>query len=126
MAHEKVYGICEDKCREEVIPKSQYYLFRREGERNPGSGTIILRYLPYPEGFTYKNCIVVGGTLHLGKNVGSYEKTYRAWDRCDYKPNSRLEIDLTEQGIAVYGYAEDSDADAYAGYCVLFALMRII
>ena len=25
MAHEKVYGICENKCREEVYPKSETY-----------------------------------------------------------------------------------------------------
>lgn len=25
MAHEKVYGICEDKCRVEVYPKTQTY-----------------------------------------------------------------------------------------------------
>lgn len=125
MAHEKVYGICEDKCKEEVIPKSQYYLFQHDASRSPGGGTITLRYLPYPEGFTYKNCIVVGGTLHLGKYAGGYTKTYRAWDRYDDR-HSRLEIDLTEQGIAVYGYPGDSAEDECYQYRVLFALMRII
>ena len=41
MAHEKVYGICENKCKVEVIPKKNLLILEGEVQLNSGVGKTI-------------------------------------------------------------------------------------
>lgn len=44
MAHEKVYGICESKCKEEVLPKTQAFGITNVVVDEESSGTVNLDF----------------------------------------------------------------------------------
>lgn len=63
MAHEKVYGICEDKCKVEVYGKgSNVYEIppTKASIRTTSTNTVAQIKIDYPEGFTYDNCYAIG------------------------------------------------------------------
>lgn len=68
MAHQKVYGICEDKCKVEVptgpgqiavitTPNITAEYFGISGGEEVSS---VTAHIDYPEGFTADNCLVIG------------------------------------------------------------------
>lgn len=69
MAHEKVYGICENKCRVEVLPKANFATLASEWialniqSVSLASGSIKIGSAVWevalPEGFTPDNCFAV-------------------------------------------------------------------
>lgn len=56
MAHNKVYGICESKCRVEVIPASKLHTMQAEVIYSAETEAVT----HYPDGFDYTNCVLVG------------------------------------------------------------------
>lgn len=68
MAHDKVYGICENKCKVEVLPvtkaiaKSDIFTAAATRTADELYGKWIF-IIPYPTGCTRANCIILSATI---------------------------------------------------------------
>lgn len=71
MAHEKVYGICENKCRVEVIPKENITCIR-----NIHVGLNGFVGQDYPDGYSDGNTVVVGMMTTLAASGGGNTPSY--------------------------------------------------
>lgn len=58
MAHEKVYGICEDKCRKEVVPMQNIIEMAIDIKMAPNNG-ITVHQVRYPTGCNAYNTAVI-------------------------------------------------------------------
>lgn len=71
MAHEKVYGICENKCRVEVVPKENIVCIR-----NIFVGLNGVTEQDYPDGYSDGNTVIVGMMTTLAAGGGGNSLEY--------------------------------------------------
>lgn len=73
MAHEKVYGICDSKCKVEVLPKEQAFGITKVFKETEQQASV---YLPFPkngERHIFANTV---GTMHVGDLPIGIEDNY--------------------------------------------------
>ena len=73
MAHEKVYGICDSKCKVEVLPKEQAFGITKVFKDTEARASV---YLPFPkngERYIFANTV---GTMHVGELPIGIEDNY--------------------------------------------------
>ena len=72
MAHEKVFGICENKCKVEVVAKENVAIFNFEQNfKESGENQVVSGTLTLPDGFTAENSHIVSAKWMLN-DQGKY------------------------------------------------------
>ena len=62
MAHEKVYGICDSKCKVEVLPKKQAFGITTVYKDRKSQGSVYLSFPKNGERYIYVNTV---GVMHV-------------------------------------------------------------
>lgn len=120
MAHDKVYGICESKCKVEVLAKNQafgiaettidnenkasfYFPLPKSGERKIFGGTIKNPHCTIPDNMTFSNSyyseIIIKHTAKC-----QHPSNFLNIDRVKYLNN---DLDITQFNVLHYYFTYD-------------------
>lgn len=118
MAHQKVYGICEDKCKVQVpqgvgpivvVTKSDLKVARYSD-----SVIGLVAQIDYPEGFTAGNCIVLAVKEKWKDDASTNSYTYFAQIISDTEggvlgPLKTFAVDFEDTTINVFRYYSNEE-----------------